>query len=273
MKKPIRISIDTITKQTVVNYSNIVKGDILQMTISMFQNSASLSLTGQTIRIILRKPDGYSIEKKNLTVASGNTLIVDFDVQATLAFGEVLGEIQLNDADGTSISNKFTYIVDSTLADDIVTKSMDKIETLQQIEGIIDDYNSNLGDLDAANILAKQNIDNLEDKITTGTTLDNTLKQDISTGNALDLVLKDDINKSNALDQILKQDISNGNNTNNNLLSSIANGNVVIAELANVNWTYIKSMINLLEVITNGMPITTENDVDITTENDVEITM
>lgn len=164
MKKPIKVKIDTVTKQTVVNYDNIVKGDTLQMTIIMYQNSDSLSLAGQTIRIILRKSDGYSVEKNNLTVSSGNSITINFDVQATLAPGEVLGEVQLKDANGTSISNKFIYEVDETLGDDIVIKSKDSIETLQDIQELIDDYNGNADALAQQNALATSNISSLNTK-------------------------------------------------------------------------------------------------------------
>ena len=78
MKKPIKISIDTITGRTVENYDNIRKGDTLLMSISMYQNSASLNLTGQTIHVILTKSDGYSVEKI-ITGLTNNIIPIAFD--------------------------------------------------------------------------------------------------------------------------------------------------------------------------------------------------
>ena len=272
MKKPIKISVDTINNATIANYDNIRKGDTLSMTIKIFQGSASLDLTGQSMHIILKKSDGYCVEKIVNSV-TGNNFVVPFDVQATLAVGNVEGEIQISDSNGTNISNHFTFEVGASLADDIVIQSSNQIETLQQIEALISSYNSNADNLATQNALAIQYASTLESDIATGTTLDTALKSDITTGNALDVTLKSDISAGNTLDTALKSDISNGNTTNSNLQISITNGNEVITNLANVNWSTIQSYIDLMNIMLSGMTITDENNIDITDENDIEITM
>ena len=166
MQKPIKINIDTLTNDTVCNYNNIRKGDTLKFTINMYQNSASLSLSGQSIHVILQKNDGYSVEKI-FNIASGNVITAIFDEQATLATGEVQGEVQLIDSDGTCIANRFTFEVETTLADDIVIKSSDSIETLRQIQNLIDNYNSNADNLATQNSLALVNISTIGTSIAT----------------------------------------------------------------------------------------------------------
>lgn len=136
MLKPITLSIDTKTKNIVESYNDITKGDTLILNITMYQNSVSLDLTGQTIHILLRKPDGYNIENI-LTGVTGNTFSSEFSEQATLAEGEVEGEIQLIDSNGVSISNKFIFVVGETIADDIMEASASSIQTLIDIEKLL----------------------------------------------------------------------------------------------------------------------------------------
>ena len=272
MQKPISISIDTKNDYSVANYDNIRKGDTLLMTIKLFQGSQSLSLTGQTVYIILKKADGYNVEKV-ISGITGNSLTVGFDIQATLAIGEVIGEIQISDGNGTSITNWFTYEVKPTLADDIVIQSSDEVQTLQQIQEIIDNYNDNADNLAIQNDLALQHeIDLTALNNTTDGLIDN-LETDIATGNSLRTTLQGDITTGNALDVVLKADIANGTTVNNNLTLSVNNANEAISNLAGVNWSTIQSYIDLMNVMLSGMTITDENNVDITDENGISITM
>jgi len=275
-QKPIKLSVDTINDATVAIYDNIRKGDTLLMVIKLFQGSQSLDMTGQQIRIILHKSDGYDVEKI-LTGLTGTVLTVAFDVQATLAGGDVQGEIQLTDATGTTISNWFVFEVKQSLGSNIVIKSSDKIETLQQVDALIAEYNGNAGQLAIQNALALTNISTLESDITTGNTLDESLKNDISIGTPLDLVLKSDISIGQALDILLKSTIAIGNTTNNTLLTSISNGNEVITNLTNANWNEvwatIQEILSFYIVISQGTIITDENKNYITDENGLIITM
>lgn len=272
MQKPISISVDTTNDATVAKYDNVRKGETLLMTIKLFQNSASLNLTGQTVYIILRKPDGYSVEK-SVSGLTGNILTIAFDEQATLAVGEVIGEVQIIDSSGTNITNWFTFEVKPTLADDIIIESSSEIETLQQIQELIDNYNDNADNLATQNNLALQRINTLESDISTGNTLHNNLQNDISIGNALHTTLQNDISTGNSLDTTLKADFVTGETLHNNLTTDIAVANEAIINLAGVNWSTIQSYIDLMDIMLSGMTITDENNVDITDENGNVITM
>lgn len=273
MKKPIKISIDTITKNSTVNYDNIVKGDTLRMTINMYQNSTSLDLTGQIIDIILRKSDGYNYEKRNITVPSGNVLVVDFDIQATLAPGKVVGEIHVKDSNGICISNKFIYEVDSTVADDIVEKSRDKIETLEEIQALIDVYNANADNLAVQNQLAQQHEANLSTLNTNADTIEKRLAKDIVDGTTLAERLERDNVEGLVIANRVELDISNSNTSEAKLQAAIINGNNVITQLQNFNWKTMQSWIDLMEFISVGIPFTDENSVEFTDENNVVFTM
>lgn len=272
MQKPISISIDTTNDCSVAKYENIRKGDTLLMTIKLFQGSQSIELTGQTLHIILRKPDGYSVEKTANGI-TGNNLTVAFDVQATLAIGEVIGEVQILDNGGTSISNWFTFEVKPTLGDDIVIKSTDQIETLGQIIALINSYNANADNLAIQNQLALTNKNDLTILNDTANGLITTIQTDIATGETLHTTLQNDFTIGNVLDLALKQDIANGNLTYNNLLTAILNGNETITGLQGANWAEIQSMIGLLEIVVSGLRLTDENNNYLTDENGNYLTL
>ena len=272
MLKPIKISIDTLNDSTVANYNNIRKGDTLSMTINIFQNSASLNLSGQTMHIVLQKPDGYTVEKVVNSV-TGSSFVVNFDVQATLGIGDVEGIVEISDTNGTNITNTFTFEVKPNPSDNIVIKSSNEIETLQQIIGLIAEYNGNADNLAIQNNIALQRINTLENDISTGNALHSNLQNDINTGNSLHTTLQSDISTGNALDAVLKEDISNGNLTHNNLLASIINGNEVIEGLNIANWAEIQSFISIMNIVLANIPLTSEFDIELTDENDIVLTL
>jgi hypothetical protein len=139
MIQPILISIDTTIPQIVENETEISKGDTLKITFRMYQNSVALDLTGQTVHVILRKEDGNNVENI-IAGIYGNEFTTEFSQQATLCEGKVIGEIQLitpNEND-TCISNKFTFEVGETFADDVLEKSADAIQTLINLNAMLD---------------------------------------------------------------------------------------------------------------------------------------
>lgn len=272
MKKPIKVSIDTTNSDGECLYENIRKGETLSMTIKIFQGSASLDLTGQKMHIVLQKPDGYSVEKIIQNVV-GNQFVVDFDLQATLAVGDVEGIIEISDSAGTNITNIFSFEVKANPSDNIVIKSADQIETLQQIIGLIDSYNENADNLAIQNELALAHETTLTTLNIASNNLINTLETDISIGETLDITLKSDISIGNALDTTLKSDFVTGNALDITLKQDITNANIAVVNLNNVNWPTIQSYIDLMNIMLSGMTITDQDNEDITDENDIEITM
>ncbi|MFT8351293.1 BppU family phage baseplate upper protein [Clostridium saccharoperbutylacetonicum] len=272
MQKPIALSIDTVNNSSVISYDNIRKGDTLQMTIKIFQNSGNLDLTGQKMHVVLNKPDGYSVEKIIQSV-TGNQFIVNFDLQATLAVGYVVGIIEISNSNGTNITNDFTFEVKENPASNIIIQSSNQIETLQQIEALIATYNANADNLAVQNQLAIQNKADLTNLNSTAGNLADRLEIDISTGTGVAIRLEDDIAKGNQLDSNLKQDITQGTTLHNVLLVDITNGNNVADYLKTLNFEYIKSMFNLVEKLLDNARLTDESDNYLTDENGNYLTM
>lgn len=142
MRKPIVVKLDTITNLSETLYSNIVYGDTLQIKFCLFENSVGLNLSGQTITLIIKKPNGHGIER-NITGITSNTFTVNLNEQATCIYGDVEGELILTDSNGTSISNRFSYHVKKGLQDDLI-KSIDDVETLVSLRQLIADSQNSL---------------------------------------------------------------------------------------------------------------------------------
>jgi hypothetical protein len=141
MQKPIKIDLDTVTNQTVTNCNNIRKGDTLAITISVYENGRPLDVSTQTIKIILSKPDGTTYEKQ--VCSQGNIINAELDDQATSAIGRVIGQIEIYDIKGSTITNQFIYTVFGSLASDVMAKSVDSIQTLAQIDELLANCNIN----------------------------------------------------------------------------------------------------------------------------------
>jgi hypothetical protein len=254
MQKPINITLDTITKRTVTNYSNIRRGDTLLMTITMQQNGLELDITNQKIHLILTKADNTVIDIE--TAGIGKSVTIELDEQATMCLGTVKGEVELSDNIGVSISNQFVYLVDESLGTNVVKKSIDQIKTLLDINNSLYDYSAIANTLksDLENVIeiadtSKNNVDNsnataetniaeltelnntantlktgLDNDIASGTALKNTLESDIATGTTLKDTLESDITGGTTLKNTLENDITTGTTLKNTLESDITTG-------------------------------------------------
>jgi len=158
-QKPINLTLDTTTKRMVTDSSNIVRGDTLLMTISVYQSNVELDVTDQTIRLILTKPGGLIIEEE--AIGMGNIITIELDEQATMSLGVVRGEIQLSDTKGVTISNKFIYLVDESLGTNVIKKSIDEIRTLVDMRNLIDEVTVNMTNLQTMNSSVTANLASL----------------------------------------------------------------------------------------------------------------
>ena len=258
--KPISLSIDTINNDTVLKYENVRKGDTLKFNISIFEGSESKDLAGESMHIVLAKPDGYAVEKI-INSITGNNFDVEFDVQATLAIGDVEGIIEIisTNAQGATtsdITNVFTFKVKPNPSGNIIIQSSNQIETLTQIINLINSYNANADNLAIQNNLTLANITELKTDIATGNTLTDRLETDITVGTEVTVRLESDISIGNQLDSNLKQDIATGGTVHNNLLIDIANGNDIISKLPTLNFNTILSYIELMNTMLSGSRLT-----------------
>jgi plasmid maintenance system antidote protein VapI len=207
---------------------------------------------------VLQKPDGYATEKI-INSVTGNIFQVAFDVQATIAVGDVEGVVEIIDSNGSNVTNTFTFEVKENPASSVVVNSKNEIETLQQIIGLIASYNANADNLAVQNVLAIQNKADLTALNTTSETLANRLESDITNGTATAIRLENDIVTGNQLHSNLQQDFDTGGALHNNLLADIANGNYTISQLQGLYWPYIQSMLHLVEISFKGSRLTDGN--------------
>ncbi|WP_315069608.1 hypothetical protein [uncultured Clostridium sp.] len=272
--KPISFSIDITNDDTKYLINNIMEGDDLKFTISIYQDSANLNLSGQTINVLVRRANGNDTEIEsgsNRLTVSDNSLTVFFsdDYLVTDASGDCKLEIVLTDSSGGSTTNTCIFTVKESLQSNLIVKLDDKIDTLEKINTFINNFNLSKDELEAANTLAQQNISTLSTKNSEAITNAERLETDITNGTEVAERLESDIVIGNQLDSNLKQDITTGTALHNNLLINIANGNYTVEQLKGVNWPYIQSMFDLFEKTLENQDLTDENDVDLTDENDV----
>ena len=138
MRKTLYIPIDT-TLDNIFECPKLIKrGDTLTLVIKVFTNAVLANLTGQSIDLILKKADATLIEKTIDTSNVANGVITAIlDKQATLAQGVVSGEVQLYTNDTLASTNTFTFVVDASLADDVLEVSQNDIEVLADLKNLI----------------------------------------------------------------------------------------------------------------------------------------
>lgn len=280
MQKPITIDIDTTNDSPFYIDKNINQGDTLAFTIKVSQGSQSLDLTGQTIHIIVKRSTGFSIEMTTGTgnpriSANGNTITAIFkdDYLCTDATGEAIGEIILTDSIGGSSTNHFHFEVKQSLASNIIVKMSDKLDTLTEIENLIDTADLNVDGLQEVIDSAIQNKAELTAINNTSNTLANRLEIDAANGTNVAIRLENDVVTGNLVAARVETANSNGIITENKLQLATTSGNEVVNQLKNLNWESFQSWIYLMEFITSGMPFTDENNVEFTDENNVVYTM
>lgn len=138
MQKIIYIPVDTNINNTVECNKLIKRGDTLTLQIKVFTNAVLADLTGQSIDLILKKSNGTLIEKVIDTSNVVNGVITAMPgQQSTLVEGVVSGEVQIYTNDTLTSTNTFTYIVDDSLADDILEVSKDDIQVLADLRNLI----------------------------------------------------------------------------------------------------------------------------------------
>jgi archaellin len=279
MQKPISVSIDTLNDDTVYISDTIKQCDDLHFTISMFQGSQSLNLTGQTIRVIVRRSNQKDTEittGNNLLSFSNNIISVIFTKEylVTDSIGDAKLEVVVSDTNGSSSSNRCIFTVSESLAGNLIVELDSKIDTLTEIDNFINNFNLSKEEMEAQIALAKQHIETLEADIETGTTLAERLELDNINGIDIAERLEGDAVTGNQLDSNLKQDFIIGIPLHNNLLQDIANGNYTAEQLKNANWPYIQSMFELFEKqFLEGQELTDEYNIVFTDENDVIFTI
>lgn len=153
MQKFIKFNIDTTHDDIRVIEKAIFKGDTLTMQIKVFDNGILADLTNQIVDLILLKSDGTVLEGVQTAVANG-IVTATLNEQATLATGLVTGTLQITESATSHIStNIFTYLVLPSIADTVLEKSQDQIQTLQDLLVVI---NANTTTLNAYETLIQQ---------------------------------------------------------------------------------------------------------------------
>lgn len=149
MQKFIKFNIDTTYDDMRIIEKAIFEGDTLTMVIKVYDNGILADLTNQIVDLVLLKPDGTVVEGVQQTISNG-VITAKLSEQATLAVGFVQGTLQITeDATSHLSTNLFTYMVLPSIADTVLEKSADEIQTLQDLliairnnETVINNYTS-----------------------------------------------------------------------------------------------------------------------------------
>lgn len=147
MQKFIKFNIDTTLDDMQIIEKAIFKGDTLTLQIKVFNNGVLADLSNQTVDLILKKFDGTVVEGVQKTISNG-IITATLTEQATLSEGIVTGTLQITESSTSHLStNIFTYIVLPSIADTVLEKSKDEINTLSDLlltisnnENIINTY-------------------------------------------------------------------------------------------------------------------------------------
>ena len=244
MQKILYIPIDTTIDNTVECPKLIKRGDTLKLTIKVYTNSVLADLTGQNIDIILKKSNGDLIEK-TVTDVSNGVITATLDIQATNVSGVVYGEVQISDINGQSSTNDFTFVVSSSLANDVITASEHDIQVLNDMRALMLQYEEEILNFGEAT-LATEALANIKTYIDANL-LSLTVKNDEALVNIANL----DAQNNEAVENIATLDEKNAIATSNINQLDYQNSNASenIEGLTNINVSSNETKESLEDVI------------------------
>lgn len=110
-----------VARQPLIPYIEFVQGDtkVNVLEIELFNNDNAIDLTGTTIAMIFKKPDGHTvIGQAQITDAQLGKIIYELGTQEITCPGKVQAEVQIYGQDGKRLTSKeFYYYVRAQLDD------------------------------------------------------------------------------------------------------------------------------------------------------------
>jgi hypothetical protein len=181
MARLLNLTID-INSRKVTKYQDLVKiGDALSLSITCLDGSKNYDFTNKSVHVFLKKSDNTKVEQ-TLTISNNVVTCATLDSQASTKVGQVEGELVILDASNNAqiTSSIFTWQVEGSISEEVLEESEDSIETLNNINSVINNYNENKDKLAAENVKATQNISDLTSQNQQAINNKNALETDIA---------------------------------------------------------------------------------------------
>jgi len=255
MSRLISLNLDVNSRKP-TQFQDLVKiGDDLSLSITVFNGSNSYDFTNESVSVFLKKADNTKVQQ-TLTISGNVVSCATLDAQASTYVGQVEGELTITDTGGQVTSSTFIYEVEGSISDEALTASADSIETLQQVQTLIDTYNEN------ASNLATQNTQTLSNISTLG------INNDTANTNIANLTNVNNIASSN-ISSLSTQNVTAANNISS-LNTQNSNASTNIANLTNVNATATSNISSLNTQNSNASTnITNLTNVNNTASNNI----
>ena len=242
-RKIVNINVDTI-KSTYASIAAFKQLDAVTLNINICENGVAKNLTGQTIKLYIRREDRSVLEQLDeieiVDIINGK-IEIKLKNNALNCQGNVFCELEFEDLEGTITSSDFIFLVKSKVNHADVIMNTSELSVLKQIEtyviqakkdlvifrdslaGLNDlvenkDYllrenreaRTNINSLDSKNSAATSNISSLDSKNTLATTNISELETNISTATTKNTELTNTIASAETAKTALETAIANG---------------------------------------------------------------
>lgn len=164
--KKITITLDTIKQvQYVLKNFVAIVGDSIEITVNLTENDLPKDITGCTCRLIGVKSSGeYFEQNEDITIDDALNGVVKIYPKLNIfnVEGKTICCLLVEDADETINIQRFVVPVSKSLVSDIIDDSKEDIETLKELNNLLNTYR---GDLNNIN----QSVIDMEDLVVTKT--------------------------------------------------------------------------------------------------------
>ncbi|MBE6088165.1 MAG: hypothetical protein E7206_09020 [Clostridium beijerinckii] len=246
-------------KQNLNIYVQCKQNDSLNLILSIFDNSVAVNVSSYRIRLRAMKADKVPLIQEHIGIsASGNIVNIEAHEQLTTVAGKTPIELQFIDkitGRKKATFNLVLIIIESTISIDasISTATYTLLEELENKLDQASDFFENIETAMAAN-------NNLKTTITNSETAKNNLENTIAIADDSREELKNEID-------LAEDTIIDLIQTNKKYTDHINNTDIHVTKVDKNNWDRINDVINLLDAISNDIPITDEKLESIIDEN------
>lgn len=140
MIRNMNLQID-IDSRKVKKYNDLIKvSDTVNLSITLLSKGNTVSLTGETVKLFLKKEDNKKVEQS--VSISGNTITGTLSAQATTTVGQVVGELTFTGSNTKLTSSSFIFNVEGSVNNEVLEESKDEVDVLNRIEASITKANN-----------------------------------------------------------------------------------------------------------------------------------
>ena len=140
MNRQLNLKID-VDSRKVTKYNDLIKvGDTVTLSITLTSKGNTVSLSGETVKLFLKKEDNKKVEQS--VNVSGNTITCTLSAQATTKVGQVVGELTFMGSNTKLTSSSFTFEVEGAISQEVLEESKDSIETFNKVISTLNEANT-----------------------------------------------------------------------------------------------------------------------------------